>query len=81
MKLSVGELEILFEGRTRFVERLVQHENPLLAARQLLRELPKEEVFEALNAHPRISERGGSAISTGEQGTDEDPGPVASWPD
>ncbi|MGH9202706.1 MAG: 2-oxo-4-hydroxy-4-carboxy-5-ureidoimidazoline decarboxylase, partial [Vicinamibacterales bacterium] len=73
MKLSVGELEILFEGRTRFVERLAQHKHPLTVARQVLQELPESELLEALNAHPRIGERGGSAISTGEQGTDEDP--------
>ncbi len=72
-KLSADELAVLFEGRTRFVGRLAREENPLSVARQILREIPEDELFEALNAHPRIGEREGSAISTGEQGTEEDP--------
>jgi len=72
-KLSIGTLTRLFEGRTRFVERLAGRENPLGNAGVLLREIPEEELIEALNAHPRIGARTGSEISRGEQGGEEDP--------
>lgn len=71
-RLSAEELGRLFEGHTRFVSRLAQHAEPLVIARQLLRQLPEEEILEALNAHPRIGERTGSTMSAGEQGTEED---------
>lgn len=72
-QLTVDELAILFEGRTRFVERLAGRENPLAEARALLRSLQEDEQTETLNAHPRIGERAGSAASSREQGGDEDP--------
>lgn len=56
-KLSVDELAELFSGRTRFVERLAQEENPLRRARDLALEVSDEERLEALAAHPRIGER------------------------
>jgi len=72
-KLTVDELAVLFEGRTRFIHRLAACENPLEEAPQLLRTVPEEERVEALNAHPRIGERRLSGASAREQGTDEDP--------
>ena len=72
-KLTVDELAVLFEGRTRFAQRLAACENPLGEASHLLRTVPEEERVEALNAHPRIGERRLSATSAREQGTDEDP--------
>lgn len=72
-KLTSDELALLFEGRTRFVERLAGHENPLTEAGALLRGLPEDERLEALNAHPPIGARGLSAVSAREQGGDEDP--------
>jgi 2-oxo-4-hydroxy-4-carboxy--5-ureidoimidazoline (OHCU) decarboxylase len=55
-KLVVDELAPLFSGRTRFVERLAERENPLEVAGQVARELSEEERAEALAAHPRIGE-------------------------
>jgi len=72
-KLSVEELARLFEGRTRFVERLADYQDPLGAARALLNELPEDERIEALNAHPRIGAPQLSAVSSREQGTNTDP--------
>ena len=73
-QLSAGELAELFEGRTRFVERLAQEENPLVAARTLVHELPYEEKVEILAAHPAIGQGGGlSTRSAAEQGTEDDP--------
>lgn len=71
-KLTGDALALLFEGRTRFVERLVGCENPLAEASALLRGLPEDERLEALNAHPPIGARGLSAASAREQGADED---------
>jgi 2-oxo-4-hydroxy-4-carboxy--5-ureidoimidazoline (OHCU) decarboxylase len=71
-KLTVDELAELFEGRTRFVERLSELENPLEAAPDLVRELPEDEVLEALSAHPAIGAKGLSERSAREQGADED---------
>jgi 2-oxo-4-hydroxy-4-carboxy--5-ureidoimidazoline (OHCU) decarboxylase len=72
--LSADELAELFEGRTRFVERLAQEENPVVSARTLVHELPYEEKVEILAAHPAIGQRGGlSARSAAEQGAEEDP--------
>lgn len=76
-KLTVSELATLFEGRTRFVERLAASNNPLQHARALLRALPEADLVEALNAHPRIGSRPASTMSATEQGTDEDPSVLA----
>ena len=73
-QLSADELAELFEGRTRFVERLVDEENPLERARTLVHELTDEEKKELLGAHPAIGQRSGlSARSAAEQGADVDP--------
>jgi 2-oxo-4-hydroxy-4-carboxy--5-ureidoimidazoline (OHCU) decarboxylase len=73
-QLSADELAELFEGRTRFVERLAGEERPLERARTLVHELPHEEKVEVLAAHPAIGQRAGlSARSVAEQGTDDDP--------
>ena len=77
-KLSADELAELFGGRTRFVERLAEHENPLGEARALLAELPEDEQIEALNAHPPIGARGLTGASAAEQGTDDDPSVLTS---
>jgi 2-oxo-4-hydroxy-4-carboxy--5-ureidoimidazoline (OHCU) decarboxylase len=72
-KLTVDELAGLFEGRTRFVERLAEHDDPLRVARTLVHELSNAEKKEVLDAHPVIGARNLSARSTAEQGTDDDP--------
>jgi 2-oxo-4-hydroxy-4-carboxy--5-ureidoimidazoline (OHCU) decarboxylase len=72
-QLSSEELSELFEGRTRFVEMLSGLEDPLGQARRVLEELPEKDKIEALNAHPPIGARNGSARSMREQGSDEDP--------
>ena len=73
-QLSTDELAELFEGRTRFVERLAREEDPLVKARTLVHELPYEEKVEVLAAHPAIGQRAGlSARSAAEQGGDDDP--------
>ena len=72
-QLTAGELAELFEGRTRLVERLAVHKDPLGSAREVIRELTEEEKLEALNAHPAIGSRGLSARSAAEQGGDSDP--------
>jgi 2-oxo-4-hydroxy-4-carboxy--5-ureidoimidazoline (OHCU) decarboxylase len=77
-QLTVDELAELFEGRTRFVERLAELDNPLEQARTLVHELPDDEKREVLDAHPAIGQRTGlSARSAGEQGTDDDPAVLA----
>jgi 2-oxo-4-hydroxy-4-carboxy--5-ureidoimidazoline (OHCU) decarboxylase len=72
-QLSADELAELFEGRTRFVERLAAIEDPLGRARGLARELSDEEKKEVLDAHPAIGGTKLSARSASEQGTDEAP--------
>jgi 2-oxo-4-hydroxy-4-carboxy--5-ureidoimidazoline (OHCU) decarboxylase len=72
-KLTVEELAGLFEGRTRFVERLAELEDPLGRARELAAGLTDEEKKEVLDAHPAIGARRLSARSAAEQGTDEVP--------
>jgi 2-oxo-4-hydroxy-4-carboxy--5-ureidoimidazoline (OHCU) decarboxylase len=70
----VDELAELFEGRTRFVERLATERDPLTRARTLVHELPLDDKREILDAHPAIGQRAGlSARSAAEQGTDADP--------
>ena len=73
-QLSVEELAELFEGRTRFVERLAERENPLENAAAVIEALSEEEKREVLDAHPAIGQKKGlSARSAAEQGTDDDP--------
>lgn len=73
-QLSVGELEELFEGRTRLVELLAEREHPLEAAPDVLAELSEADKLEALDAHPAIGTRAGlSERSAAEQGADADP--------
>lgn len=73
-QLSAYELSELFEGDTRFVQLLAEREDPLAEARKILSELPEELQVEALNAHPRIGQRGDiSERSAAEQGSDKDP--------
>ena len=77
-ELSAEELAELFEGRTRFVERLAAEPDPLVRARTLVHELPPDEKREILAAHPAIGQRAGlSARSAAEQGTDADPDVLA----
>jgi 2-oxo-4-hydroxy-4-carboxy--5-ureidoimidazoline (OHCU) decarboxylase len=76
-KLSLEELTELFEGPTRFLEQLAELEDPLRQARVVLADLPEEDVVEALNAHPRIGERGLAGRSAREQGNEEDPALMA----
>jgi 2-oxo-4-hydroxy-4-carboxy--5-ureidoimidazoline (OHCU) decarboxylase len=72
-QLSVDELAGLFEGRTRFVERLAELEDPLGRAREVAATLSDEEKKEVLDAHPAIGAKQLSARSAAEQGTDEAP--------
>jgi 2-oxo-4-hydroxy-4-carboxy--5-ureidoimidazoline (OHCU) decarboxylase len=73
-QLTADELAELFEGRTRFVERLAEVEDPLGRAHELARELSEEEKKEVLDAHPAIGARAKlSARSAAEQGGDDDP--------
>ena len=77
-ELSVDELAELFEGRTRFVERLAREPDPLVRARTLVHELPDDEKRELLDAHPAIGQRTGlSERSAAEQGADADPAVLA----
>ena len=73
-ELTTGQLGELFEGRTRFVERLAEEPDPLVRARTLVHELPPDEKREVLDAHPAIGQKTGlSARSAAEQGADADP--------
>ena len=73
-QLSADDLAELFEGRTRFVERLAALEDPLGRARDVARSLSDEEKKEVLDAHPAIGQKSGlSARSAAEQGGEEDP--------
>jgi 2-oxo-4-hydroxy-4-carboxy--5-ureidoimidazoline (OHCU) decarboxylase len=72
-QLTVGELADLFEGHTRLVERLAEHEDPLGAAPHVIRELTEPEKLEALNAHPAIGAGNLSERSAAEQGAGGDP--------
>ncbi|CAN5161870.1 hypothetical protein BH18ACT12_BH18ACT12_02630 [soil metagenome] len=71
-QLTPDELAELFEGRTRLVEKLAQHDDPLGAAPDVIRALSEEEKLEALNAHPAIGAHKLSARSAAEQGADGD---------
>jgi 2-oxo-4-hydroxy-4-carboxy--5-ureidoimidazoline (OHCU) decarboxylase len=72
-QLSVEQLEELFEGRTRLVERLVGIDDPLGNADSVVAKLSEEEKVEALDAHPAIGARTLSARSAEEQGASGDP--------
>jgi 2-oxo-4-hydroxy-4-carboxy--5-ureidoimidazoline (OHCU) decarboxylase len=72
-QLTADELAELFEGRTRFVERLAEVQDPLGRAHELARGLTDEEKKEVLDAHPAIGASKVSARSAAEQGADEDP--------
>ena len=73
-ELTSAELAELFEGRTRFVERLAREPDPLVRARTLVHELSDAEKREILDAHPAIGQRKGlSKHSAAEQGADVDP--------
>jgi 2-oxo-4-hydroxy-4-carboxy--5-ureidoimidazoline (OHCU) decarboxylase len=72
-QLSADELAELFEGRTRFVERLATLDDPLAHARRLALALPDGEKKELLDAHPPIGGAARSERSRREQGTDDDP--------
>ena len=77
-ELTAEELAELFEGRTRFVERLAGEPDPLARARTLVHELPDDEKREILDAHPAIGKPTGlSKRSAAEQGTDVDPAVLA----
>ena len=72
-QLSAEELAELFEGRTRFVERLAELDDPLGGARGLAATLTDEEKREVLDAHPAIGARKLSPRSAAEQGTEAAP--------
>ena len=77
-ELTTDQLAELFEGRTRFVERLAEEPEPLARACTLVHELPEHEKREVLDAHPAIGQSVGlSARSRAEQGTDVDPDVLA----
>jgi 2-oxo-4-hydroxy-4-carboxy--5-ureidoimidazoline (OHCU) decarboxylase len=56
-QLSVEQLAELFEGRTRFVERLASLDDPLGHAGDVAASLSDDEKREVLDAHPAIGER------------------------
>jgi 2-oxo-4-hydroxy-4-carboxy--5-ureidoimidazoline (OHCU) decarboxylase len=73
-QLSADELAELFEGRTRFVERLAELDDPLGQARRVaMQDLTPTERLGVLNAHPAIGAKKLSARSADEQGADADP--------
>ncbi len=76
-QLTAEQLAELFEGRTRFVEKLAAVEDPLAHAREAALELSDDEKKELLDAHPAIGAKAGSARSAREQGTDDDPAVLA----
>ena len=76
-QLTADELAELFEGRTRFVEKLAVVEDPLVHAREVALELTDEEKKEILDAHPAIGAKATSERSQREQGTDDDPAVLA----
>jgi 2-oxo-4-hydroxy-4-carboxy-5-ureidoimidazoline decarboxylase len=72
-QLTAEQLAELFEGGTRFVERLAALEDPLGQARMVALELSADEQKELLDAHPAIGGKATSARSAAEQGSDDDP--------
>lgn len=67
-QLNAEQLAELFEGHTRFVERLAEREDPLAAAPEVIAELDEAEKVEALNAHPAVGAGNLSPRSAAEQG-------------
>lgn len=67
-QLNAEQLAELFEGHTRFVERLAEREDPLAAAPEVIAELDEAEKVEALNAHPAVGAGNLSVRSAAEQG-------------
>jgi 2-oxo-4-hydroxy-4-carboxy--5-ureidoimidazoline (OHCU) decarboxylase len=80
-QLTAEQLAELFEGRTRFVEKLATVDDPLEHARELAHELSEEEKKEMLDAHPAIGAKASSERSAREQGTDDDPAVLAELAD
>jgi 2-oxo-4-hydroxy-4-carboxy--5-ureidoimidazoline (OHCU) decarboxylase len=78
-KLTADQLAELFEGRTRFVERLAAFENPVGHARVVAATLTDDEKKEVLDAHPAIGAAPDmlSPRSAAEQGADADPETLA----
>jgi 2-oxo-4-hydroxy-4-carboxy--5-ureidoimidazoline (OHCU) decarboxylase len=76
-QLTVDELAELFEGRTRFVGKLAERNDPLATADEVIAELSDDEKLEALNAHPAIGAKNLSRRSTAEQGEGGDPATLA----
>ena len=76
-QLTAEQLAELFEGRTRFVERLAGTQDPLGNARLVALELSDDEKKEILDAHPAIGGKATSARSAREQGNDDDPAVLA----
>lgn len=76
-QLTAEQLAELFEGRTRFVERLAALEDPLGKAREVALELSADEKKEILDAHPAIGGKPTSERSAREQGSDDDPNVLA----
>ena len=76
-QLTVDELAELFEGRTRFVEKLAERNDPLATADKVIAELSDDEKLEALNAHPAIGAKNLSGRSAAEQGEGGDPATLA----
>jgi 2-oxo-4-hydroxy-4-carboxy--5-ureidoimidazoline (OHCU) decarboxylase len=72
-QLTESELAELFEGRTRLVAELAEHDDPLGSADEVIRGLSEDQKLEALNAHPAIGAKGLPARSAAEQGSDDDP--------
>jgi 2-oxo-4-hydroxy-4-carboxy--5-ureidoimidazoline (OHCU) decarboxylase len=72
-QLTVEQLEELFEGHTRLVEKLAEQEDPLGSAREVIAQLSEREKLEALNAHPAIGASKLSPRSAAEQGSGGDP--------
>ena len=72
-QLTVAQLAELFEGRTRFVEKLAALDDPLGRAREVAESLSDDEKKEILDAHPAIGAGPASERSRREQGTDDDP--------
>ena len=55
-QLSADELAPLFSGRTRLVDELAEHEDPLEVADEVALSLPEDDQVAALATHPRIGE-------------------------
>ena len=72
-QLTAEQLAELFEGRTRFVDRLAALDDPLGKAREVARTLAEDDKKEVLDAHPAIGAKATSARSQAEQGTDDQP--------